>query len=127
MAKRTSILVVDESISLRKTLSFVLQHKGYAVTTVADGLEALERAEDCPFDMILVDIQTPFVDGMEAYRQVRKMSPEAAVMVMAPYAMADLVGKALDAGPDAIIYKPPDIEAIPLLVAHTLAGKRKAH
>jgi len=110
MTAKSNILIVDDNVSLCKTLSFVLQRKGYAVTIAKDGLEAIERVKERPFDMIFMDIKMPVMDGVETYRRIIKIRPEAVVTMMTAYAVDDLVADALKEGAYAIIYKPLDIE-----------------
>jgi two-component system response regulator HydG len=110
MKEKSSILIVDDNISLCKTLSFVLKRKGYAVTIAKDGPEAIERVKERPFDMIFMDIKMPLMDGVETYRRIIKIRPEAVVTMMTAYAVDDLVADALKEGAHSIIYKPLDIE-----------------
>jgi DNA-binding NtrC family response regulator len=88
----------------------VLQRKGYAVTIAKDGLEAIERVKERPYDMIFMDIKMPVMDGVETYKRIIKIRPEAVVTMMTAYAVDDLVADALKEGAYAIIYKPLDIE-----------------
>jgi DNA-binding NtrC family response regulator len=110
MKGKSSILIVDDNISLCKTLSFVLRRKGYDVTTAKDGREAIERVKESHFDMIFMDIKMPLMDGVETYRRIIKIRPEAVVTMMTAYAVDDLVADALKEGAYSIIYKPLDID-----------------
>ena len=112
MKEKASILIVDDNINLCKTLSSILGHKGYAVATAQDGLEAIVRVKEQPFDMIFIDIKMPPIDGVETYRRIKKIRPEAMVMMMTAYAVEDLVQEALQEGAYGITYKPLDIERV---------------
>jgi CheY-like chemotaxis protein len=112
MEDKSRILIVDDNVSLGKTMSFVLGRKGYAVTTARDGLEAIERVRERPFDMIFMDIKLPFMDGVETYRRIKQIRPEAVVMMMTAYTVEDLVQQALEEGAYGILYKPLDIEKV---------------
>jgi two-component system response regulator HydG len=109
MEQKASILIVDDNVSLCRTLSLVLGRQGYAVNTAKDGLEALDRVKENPFDMIFMDIKMPLMDGVETYRRIKKIRPEAVVMMMTAYAVEDLVQQALEEGAYGIVYKPLDI------------------
>jgi CheY-like chemotaxis protein len=74
---------------LCKTISLILRRKGYAVTTAKDGSEAIVRIKERPFDMVFVDIKMPLMDGVETYRRIKKIRPEAVVMMMTPYVVED--------------------------------------
>jgi two-component system response regulator HydG len=109
MENKASILIVDDNVSLCRTLSLVLGRQGYAVNTAKDGLEALAKVKENPFDMIFMDIKMPLMDGVETYRRIKKIRPEAVVMMMTAYAVEDLVQQALEEGAYGIVYKPLDI------------------
>ena len=123
--ERVGILIVDENISLYKTMSFILGRKGYAVTTAKDSPEAIERVEERPFDMIFMDIKMPLMDEVETYERIKKIRPEAVVMMTA-YAVEDLVQEALQEGGYGIIHKPLDIEKVGALIERVSEAKQGA-
>ena len=110
--ERADVLIVDDNVSLTRATALVLQRKGYAVSAAWNGLEAIERAKEKSFDLILMDIKMPLIDGVETYRRIKKIRPQAAVMMMTGYAVEDLVQQALREGACGIIYKPLDIEKL---------------
>ena len=126
MEEKASILIVDDNISLCKTMSFVLGRKGYAVTTAKDGPEAIERVKKNPFDMIFMDIKMPLMNGVETYRRMKKIRPEAVVMMMTAYAVEELVQKALQEGAYGITYKPLDIERMVAVIEEASEAKEGA-
>jgi two-component system response regulator HydG len=126
MSQKANILIVDDNVSLCKTMSFVLGRKGYAVTTARDGLEAIERVKERPFDMIFMDIKMPLLNGVETYRRIKQIRPEAVVMMMTAYAVEDLVQKALEEGAYGIVYKPLDIERVIVLIEEARKTKEGA-
>jgi len=116
MKENVSILIVDDNISLCKSMSFILKRKGHDVTIAKDGYEAIERIKENPFDIIFMDIKMPIMDGVETYKRIKKIRPEAVVMMMTAYAVEDLVQQALEEGAYGIIYKPVDIEKVVSLI-----------
>jgi len=116
MEKKASVLLVDDNAGLCKTLSFVLGRKGYAVTTAKDGAEAIAIVEERPFDIIFMDVIMPLMDGVETYKRIKSIRPEAMVVMMTAYAVEDLVQEALEEGAYDIIYKPLDIEKVVALI-----------
>jgi DNA-binding NtrC family response regulator len=126
MNERTDILIADDNQSLCRTMSFTLKRKGYVVTIARDGMEALERVKQKPFDMIFMDIKMPLMDGVETYRRIKKLRPEAVVMMMTAYAVEDLIQEALQEGAYGIIYKPLDIERVISLIGEARRAKRGA-
>jgi two-component system response regulator HydG len=126
MEEKASILIVDDNVSLGRTMSFVLGHKGYAVTTAKDGPEAIERVRKNPFDMIFMDIKMSPMNGVETYRRIKKIRPEAVVMMMTAYAVEELVQKALQEGAYGITYKPLDIERMVAVIEEAREAKEGA-
>ena len=126
MEEKTSILIVDDNISLCKTMSFVLERKGYAVSTAKDGLEALVRVEENPFDIIFMDIKMPLMNGVETYRKIKKIRPETAVMMMTAYAVEELIQEALQEGAYGIVYKPLDIKKVVAVIEEVRKDKEGA-
>jgi CheY-like chemotaxis protein len=123
MKDKPHILIVDDNISLCKTMSFVLGRKGYAVATAKNGPEAIVRVEESPFDVIFMDIKMPLMDGVETHRRIKQIRPEAVVMMMTAYAVEELVQQALEEGAYGIVYKPLDIEKVVAVIEE--AGKAK--
>lgn len=111
-----SILIVDDNIGQCKTMSFILERNGYAVTAADNGPEAISIVEKKPFDIIFMDIKMPIMNGVEAYKKIKNIRPGAKVIMMTAYAVEDLVEEALQEGAYAIIYKPLDIEKVLELV-----------
>jgi two-component system response regulator HydG len=126
MEEKADILIVDDNVSLCRTMSFVLGRQGYAVNTAKDGLEAIERVKEQPFDMIFMDIKMPLIDGVETYRRIKKIRPEAVVMMMTAYAVEDLVQQALEEGAYGIVYKPLDIEKVVATIEEAAEAKEGA-
>ena len=112
MDEKANILIVDDNVDICKTLYFILKHKDYRVTTAYSGQEAIEKAKEDPFDIIYMDIKMPLMDGVETYRRIKKIRPEAVVMMMTAYAVEDLIQEALEEGAFGVIYKPLDIEKV---------------
>jgi len=126
MGEPASILIVDDNVSQCKTMSFVLERKGYIVALANDGPEALEKVEDKPFDIILMDIKMPLMDGVETYRRIKKIRPEAVVIMMTAYAVEDLVQQALEEGAYGIVYKPLDIERVIAIIKEARTAREGA-
>lgn len=126
MKEKASILIVDDNISLCKTMSFILGRKGYRVATAKDGPEAIAIAEERPFDMIFMDIKMPVMDGVETYKRIKKIRPGAVVIMMTAYAVENLVQEALEEGAYGIIYKPLDIEKVVAVIERATEAKKGA-
>ena len=125
MTDQTHILIVDDNASLCQTLSLILEHKGYAVATAQDGLQAVEHVKEKPFDLTLLDIKMTPIHGVETYRRIKKIRPEAVVIMMTAYTVEDLVQKALQAGAHGVVYKPLDIKKVIELIEKMVREDRE--
>ncbi len=76
------ILVVDDSSSVRKMVESALRYKGYNVVAVADGVQALESLERDQFDLVIMDINMPRMDGLSALKTVRERPEWASLPTM---------------------------------------------
>lgn len=121
-----SILIVDDNIGQCRTMSFIMERNGYAVKTAESGPEAISIIEKKTYDIIFMDIKMPIMNGVEAYKKIKKISPGTKVIMMTAYAVEDLVQEALQEGAYAIIYKPLDIEKVLELVKKTAEAKQGA-
>ena len=99
------LLVVDDNDSLRNLLGASLEEHGYRVTTAADGPEALTLAQTTRFDLVLLDIILPRINGLQLCQQIREQSHVPIIMCSAMNREEDVV-KGLEAGADDYITKP---------------------
>jgi len=99
------ILLVDDEQSVQKLLSFPLRKEGYEVVAALDGRQALDRLRETSFDLVVLDLMLPLVDGFEVCRQVRARSSVPIIMLTA---RADEIDKVLglELGADDYITKP---------------------
>jgi two-component system, OmpR family, response regulator MprA len=107
------VLVVDDDRSVRESLRRSLQFNGYEVVTASDGLEALETiAKQQRFDIIVLDVMMPRLDGLETCRRLRALGEEVPIIVLtARDAVSDRVS-GLDAGADDYLPKPFALEEL---------------
>ena len=124
MEKKSHILVVDDSISMCKSLSLILKHNGYAVITALNGLEAIERVREMPFDVIFMDIKMPVMDGVETYRKIKQIRLDPVVIMITAYSVQDLIDEALKEGAYSVLYKPLDMEKVLGILVEILESKQ---
>jgi len=123
---RFRILVVDDFAPWRHSVRSMLQ--GHLelelVGEVADGLEAVQKAEELHPDLILLDIGLPHLNGIEAARQIRQSAPDTAILFLTMNSDADLVHAALDSHANGYVLKADaGCELLPAIQA-VLRGKR---
>ena len=99
------VLVVEDDRSVRETATLLLERAGLRVTAVADGRQALEEVAAHRFDLIVLDLMLPFVDGFEVCRTIRRDSQVPIVMLTARSDTADVV-TGLELGADDYLTKP---------------------
>jgi len=126
MAEKASILIVDDNADICSIMSLILKFQGYTVTTASNGLEATEKVREHPFDAIFMDIMMPIMDGVKSCKIIKKMRPEAVVVMMTAYAVEDLVQEALREGACDVFYKPVDIDKMVDLIEGLRAKKQRA-
>lgn len=97
-------------------MSAILESHGCDVTEAEDGYRAIDAAAEDSFDLVLMDIKMPGINGVQTFREIKKTSPETLVVMMTGYAVQDLVDTALEEGALSIIYKPFEMEEVFKLV-----------
>lgn len=109
MAQR--ILLVEDDTKIARFIELELIHEGYEVTKAFDGREGLSLAERSGFDLLLLDIMLPGLNGLEVLRRLRRVSEMPVIMLTARDAVMDKVS-GLDSGADDYITKPFAIEEL---------------
>jgi len=117
---KTNILVVDDLKSIRLTLGGILEDEGHNVVLAENGYQAIEAARQMPFDVVFMDIKMPGINGVQTFREVKKINPQAVVIMMTAYSVDDLVREALEEGAYTVVYKPFDIEHIVNIIESAL-------
>jgi len=109
--KAATILVVDDEPQIRRVMRTTLTMQGYSVIEARDGAEALEKLRSERPDLILLDMNMPVLDGLQACREIRSVSDVPIVMLTVRSAEKDKV-RALDAGADDYVVKPFSIQEL---------------
>jgi CheY-like chemotaxis protein len=110
MGENLSILVVDDYQPLVTSLAEVLNREGFEVKTANSAAEALEIVEDYPVDIMLTDIMMPDMNGVELYRETKKINPSLTAVLMTAYSAEDLIQEGVKEGITAVVDKPVDIK-----------------
>ena len=110
------VLVVDDQRVMRLSLAAIIEDQGYDVTEVEDGYLAIEAVKASDFDLVFMDIKMPGINGVQAFREIKKISPESVVVMMTGFAVEDLVKDALDEGAFTVVYKPFELERVITLI-----------
>ena len=117
----TRVLIVDDEEIVRESLGGWLEKDGYQVYSVPDGRSAVERMKGERWNVILVDLKMPGMDGLQVLEEARKLQPDAAVILMTAYATVDTAVQAMKLGAFDYLVKPFDPEELSILMQKVVA------
>ena len=123
MNETLSVLVVDDYLPLAKSLAEILHLFGFEVKTANSGAEALRVLRAHPVDILLTDVMMPDMNGVELYRETKKIRPSLTAILMTAYAADDLLQQGLKEGIKTVLDKPVDINFLFTLFS-TLKGSK---
>jgi DNA-binding NtrC family response regulator len=118
------ILIVDDELVVRDSLQKWFDSEGYETGGAAGGREALTAIQQKQWDLALVDIKMPGMDGMDLQKKLREVDPELIVVIMTGYASVETAVQALKGGAYDYITKPIDPDELVHLVSNALGHKR---
>jgi DNA-binding NtrC family response regulator len=123
-SKLGSILIVDDEFSVRDSLYNWFGKDGFDVRAVENAADALNAMEDHRFDVALVDIKMPGIDGMELQERIHRIDPQAAVIMITAFASVDTAVRALKQGAFDYVTKPIDPDELSHLVVRAIEQRR---
>ena len=106
------ILVVDDNTDFCENITDVLELEGYETVEVYDGLDALDAVKEDGFDLVLMDVKMPKMDGVETFRRLKEISPRLPVIMMTAFMVEDLIRLALQEGAFGAYQKPLDLKRL---------------
>jgi len=118
------ILIVDDDSELRATISEILKGKGYFIEEASSGKEAVEKTTNEKFDIALLDLMMPGMNGMDALSEIRKISPKTKVIMITAFATIENAVDAIKKGAYDYISKPFKIEELIYAVKRALEEVR---
>ena len=114
------ILVVDDDPTFRMTTAALLEADGYGVDTASDGQEAVERLKDRRFDLLLVDLRMPGIDGIALVEALRLWGHGVPILMISGFGTVDSAVRALQTGVDDFLLKPVEPDVLSARVADLL-------
>jgi two-component system response regulator PilR (NtrC family) len=120
---KDKILVADDEQSMREFLDIMLKKEGYKVSLASNGEEVVKLIDNDLFDLVLMDIRMPKLDGISALKKIKSIAPETVVIMITAYASADTAIKAMKEGAYDYITKPFKVEEIKLIINNALEKK----
>jgi len=106
------LLIVDDEVDICANLSDILSDLGYSVDVAYDGSAALKLVEQNGYDVALLDLRMPGMDGLELYRSIRQIAASTIAIVVTAYAGGETANSVLEAGAWRILSKPVDLVAL---------------
>jgi len=126
MCKKANVLVVDDDPSIRKVLTAILEEKGYTVETAENGKEAIRKSKAKFYNLALIDIRLPDMEGVKLLTEMKETKPKMAKIIITGYPSLQNAVEALNRGADAYVIKPLDIDKTLVTIEEHLEKQRKA-
>jgi len=112
MGGHARILVIDDDESVRKVLEAILEEKGYVVDTVENGKEAIEKAKTNFYNLALIDIRLPDIEGTKLLTAMKETTPKMVKIIVTGYPSLQNAIEAVNNGADGYILKPVNIDNV---------------
>jgi len=127
MRRKARILIVEDEEAIRNGLLDVFVYHGYEVDSAADGNSGLRKAQTGNFDLILLDIMLPGIDGFEVCNRLRSADPEQPIIMLTARSSDDDIIRGLSLGADDYVAKPFSITQLVLRVKAVLRRTQAGH
>lgn len=114
------ILIVDDEQSIRRTLKEILEFEKYIVDEAADGFDCLVKLKQEKYDVIILDIKMPKLDGMDALDRIKELAPDIPVIMISGHATIDTAVESVKKGAFDFISKPPDLNRLLITIRNAL-------
>jgi len=114
--KKIKIIVVDDELSIRESLKGWLQQDGYQVETAASGPEALAKNAENRFDIMLIDVKMPEMDGLTLLKKIKETDADTAIIMMTAHGAIQDAVEAMKLGAHDYLLKPFDLEEFSLTI-----------
>ena len=122
---KKTILVVDDDKSILRTFTRILQKSGYEIDVAETGREAMDKAENQHYDLALVDIRLPDMDGTDLLAKLKKQLQNTVKIMITGFPSLETGVKALDEGADAYLVKPVKPQELLLLLEEKLKNREE--
>lgn len=125
-AEQSRILIIDDQESIRKSLKLALEREGYLVETAENGREAIRKSKGRPYNLALVDLRLPDMDGIELLTKMRETVPKMVKIIITGYPSQENAIEAVNRGADGYIVKPYTMEGLLRKIREHLQKQQEA-
>ena len=126
LTQGASVLVVDDDAGIRKTLSKILEKEGYLVETVENGMEAIKASNKRFFNVALIDIRLPDIEGTRLLERLKEHEPKMVKIIITGYASLQNAIEAVNKGADGYVLKPFDATELLAMIEKHLEKQRES-
>lgn len=120
-----NVLIADDNVDFCQNLKRIVEQLGYSAATAFDGIEAVEKASEKKLDLIIMDIKMPNMDGVEAFKKIKEISPKTPVVLITAYATDAVIEEALRDGAFGCLHKPLDFEDFLSIFKSAINGEKR--
>jgi len=125
MDKSTRILVVDDDETIRTTMKAILEDEGYLVDLASTGKEAIQKTQDRTYNIALLDIRLPDMEGIELLKLMKESVPRTRKIMVTGYPSMQNAISALNKSADGYMLKPVDVDRLLSTVKEQLEAQEK--
>lgn len=125
MDEKPRILVVDDDETIRTTMKVILQNEGYIVDLAATGKEAIQKTQENSYNLALLDIRLPDIEGVELLKLLKDNVPRTRKIMVTGYPSMQNAITALNKNADAYLLKPVDVEKLLKTVKDQLQAQKE--
>lgn len=126
MENKSSILIVEDDANIRETLNTILQQKGYNTDTAKNGKEAIQKSKAKFFNLALLDIKLPDIEGTKLLTMIHENTPKMVKIMVTGYPSLENAVESLNLGANAYVIKPVKPDKLLALVEEKLEEQRQA-
>lgn len=126
MENKTSILIVDDDPGMTETMFDILNETGYDVAVAEDGYKAIDMIKKRPYDIALMDIRMPGINGVETFVKVKSISPSTIVIMMTAYSLESLIDEAMRKHAYTCLYKPLNMDKVIALLEEITRQRKES-
>jgi DNA-binding NtrC family response regulator len=126
MDESVRILVVDDDESIRKTIAAILEEKGYIVDTAENGKEAIEKSNANFYNLALIDIRLPDMEGTRLLAEMKETTPKMVKIIVTGYPSLQNAITVVNRGADGYLLKPVNIDSLLETIKRHLEKQREA-